>query len=633
MARRVTTGTKKKAAAATAERIERGALADTQATVVFCDIGDVLGTPVFSPPPPTLKGLDVFPFVRQTLEQLRERNLRLGIISNTGDETADNMNRVLRAAGLLTLFESGLLIYSSVVGFTKEQPEIFRLAAEQAGVAPEQCLFVGEDPRERSVAVQVGMRVARDLSRLESVLQAVAFVPPDISNLDQCIEDVRRAALDSDPGPEDVVDFDALLTRLEGSRERLPPIYRESVFEPFVATLRAIGPTGFNRVLLDDPERISAGGLMIDISHAILQNGERFEDKATDAFEEVVSDLYDGFLSAQDRRGIKAPDHIVLAPLVKWGNPDFGPYTWPIDATMEAFDVGAAIVNLPPSNARRGLAAWAALGHETAGHDILHADEGLQAQLAAAVQTKLEAANIGFGFPEYWASRIDETASDVLGILNMGPAAGIGLIAFFRGLSAAAGRPAKLRSTGPASDPHPADILRGYLAAATIRLLSFDGAAQWGNLVEAETDRDLAPIRLAGILVSQEVAKKSAEIVAGAIAATKMSVLGNHALIDIQDWRNRDEEIVQKLQTVLTTTTPLSIELAAGTFAAHVVSATVTAGLSAGANIDVLFSRMVTVLKAMHDKNPSWGPLFVAHPSTISRHVTFQRPIASENAA
>jgi exonuclease I len=41
---------------------------------------------------------------------------------------------------------------------------------------------------------------------------------------------------------------------------------------------------------------------MLDIAHSILQNGEGFNEKATDSFQEVRSDLYDGFLSAEDRK-------------------------------------------------------------------------------------------------------------------------------------------------------------------------------------------------------------------------------------------------------------------------------------------------------------------------------------------
>ena len=52
---------------------------------------------------------------------------------------------------------------------------------------------------------------------------------------------------------------------------------------------------------------------------------------------------------------MKPPDKGVIAPLVKWGQAAFGPYTWPGSAT-QAFGVGAALVSLPPANARRRTA-------------------------------------------------------------------------------------------------------------------------------------------------------------------------------------------------------------------------------------------------------------------------------------
>jgi phosphoglycolate phosphatase-like HAD superfamily hydrolase len=590
--------------------------------VVFADIGDILGQPVFSTvPPPQLERLDVFPFVGIVLRALKADGLRLGVISNTGDEPKARMDAVLKAAGLFDLFEPELLIYSSDVGLTKNSPEIFQLAAERAGLAanPDACLFVGENPRERSFAAQAGFRVARDLSLLEPVLLAATAVTPVLTGLGACLDDVVLAALDTDDGPPDPLDFASLLGRLETSRERLPPLYRQTVHAPFVAALRALGAARFAQVLISDPRRERLGGLMLDIAHAILQNGERFNDTATDAFEEVVSDLYDGFLSAEDRKGIELPETVVVPPLVKWGNPDFGPYTWPLDATRN-FDVGATIVSLPPSNARAGLMAWAALAHETAGHDILSANDGLADELSRSVLRELTQARIGFGLAEYWSQRIDETASDVMGILNMGPAAAIGVIAYFRGLSVASGGPPQLRAVGPNDDPHPADILRGYLGAATVALLSFNGASQWANVIEKQTDRDLEPIVLGDILVSPEVAKQSAVIVAGAIATRKLAALGDHRLIDIQDWRDRDEARVTLLRKLLTTNDAVPVDLVEGVFAAHVVAAAVTGALASDANPRVLFTRMISILKGMHDSNPSWGPLFVSSPSSIARH-------------
>ncbi|MFO0902461.1 MAG: hypothetical protein U0939_05635 [Pirellulales bacterium] len=373
------------------------------------------------------------------------------------------------------------------------------------------------------------------------------------------------------------------------------------------------------QVLLSDPERAGVAGLMLDISHAILQNGEQFESKTTDAFQEVVSDLFDGFLSAEDRKDVEPPDLGSIAPLVKWGNPDSGPYTWPVDSTSQVFGVGAGIVNLPPGHGRRGLLGWAALGHETGGHDILHADSGLESELANLVFAAVRA-ELDLSLARYWSERIDETASDVLGILNMGPAAGIGIVGYFRGLFA----DHKLRNIGPANDSHPADIVRGFLAAETTRLLDFDDAKHWADAIEGEVDKDIAQIRLNGVAVSVDKAKKSAAIVASAIAQSKLASLEHHALLDIQNWRNEDEQIVNDLTGVLTNSIALPAAVETGFYAAHLVAAGVVASLKQGANLPQVFSRMTEMLKRMHDRNPSWGPLLVNRPGSVTRHFAYR---------
>ena len=104
-------------------------------------------------------------------------------------------------------------------------------------------------------------------------------------------------------------------------------MYRDAIFQPFVDHLNQIGEAGFTAILTSDPAREREAGLMLDIVDVILQNGEGYNWIATDSFQEIVSDLYDGFLSAEDRRGINPPDKGKIPPLVKWGRPDHGPYT------------------------------------------------------------------------------------------------------------------------------------------------------------------------------------------------------------------------------------------------------------------------------------------------------------------
>jgi len=443
-----------------------------------------------------------------------------------------------------------------------------------------------------------------------------AMEGPDLGNMHACVEDSRRATLDQNQGPADPDQYHDLLGRLTSARFHLPPLYRQTFSDPYTQTIQQIGPQGFMDILVQDPPRERLARLMLDLAHAVLQNGEGFQSLATDSFQEVLSDLYDGFLSAEDRRGVKPPDDQVLPPLAKWGNPEFGPYTWTI-AAAQSFGVETGIVSLPPSFSQKGLMGWSALGHETAGHDILHADRGLKAELAQKVRQALQTAGLR-DLDTYWSNRIDETASDVLGILNMGPAAGIGLIAYFRGLRWAFSGVPKLSSQSGAS--HPADVMRGYLAAALVSRLSFQGAKAWADAIAAETDKDAKEIVLSGRPVSLDEMRQSADVVAEVIARTSLSSLEHHALIEIQDWNDSDEEIVQELHGLLTHAGDVQQPLQEGTYAAHVVAAAVTAGLRSGADLEILFPRMIHILKEMHDHNLAWGPLFIAFPSTIERH-------------
>jgi hypothetical protein len=440
----------------------------------------------------------------------------------------------------------------------------------------------------------------------------------DLSHLPACVEDSRLAWLDSDTGPEEPTVYADLLARLDAARPKLPPLYRINAADPFIKAVKDLGADGFAHVLQKDPHREGQAGLLIDIAQSILQNGEGYAPRATDGFQEVISDLYDGFLSAEDRRGVKEPDFETIPPLVKWGDPTSGPYTWPVDATS-SFGMDVGIVNLPPANARRGICAWAALGHETGGHDILHADDGLLRELSDKVAAAVAAARLGNHLAEYWADRIDETASDVLGILNLGPAAAVGVLAYFRGINASLGWGPVLSSEGDADDVHPADIVRGWMGAEVVRLLKFKQAGAWADALVKEVDRDAAKVVLAGATVTTANAKKSAAVVAQTIAAGKLNTLDGHAFSDIQNWADKDETLVAKLTDPLTMAVDLPARYAGGTYAAHVVAAAVMSALRTPHAIPVIFDRMLGLLKMMHDANPSWGPLYVVHPGDVAR--------------
>jgi FMN phosphatase YigB (HAD superfamily) len=130
--------------------------------IVFFDIGDTLASAVLDGG--RLSRLEVYPFVPEVLARLRAGgegvSVSLGLISNTGDETAASMRQVLADAGLSALVDAGLCLFSSVEGLDKSQPAFFALARDRAGVPVSRCLFVGESPQERAVAASVGYLVS-----------------------------------------------------------------------------------------------------------------------------------------------------------------------------------------------------------------------------------------------------------------------------------------------------------------------------------------------------------------------------------------------------------------------------------------------------------------------------------------
>jgi hypothetical protein len=205
----------------------------------------------------------------------------------------------------------------------------------------------------------------------------------------------------------------------------------------------------------------------------------------------------------------------------------------------------------------------------------------------------------------------------------MGPAAGIGLIVYFRALNAAYGGTAKLRNDGPDNDPHPADILRGYLAAETVALLLFADSKVWSDLIAKETDKDAGRITVAGEVITSKIARDSARIVADTLVQFKPDALEQHALGQIQNWRDADEQIVKTVREVLRTGTSLPASQPNKIYAAHVVAAAAIESLANGPGIVSVFDHMKTILKTLHDQNPAWGPLFVRHPGNVVRDVYY----------
>jgi putative hydrolase of the HAD superfamily len=75
------------------------------------------------------------------LDALRERGLKLGLVSNAFDP-GPLLHRDLERMGLTERLD--FAVFSSEVGLRKPHPAIFERALEALGVAPEDALFVGD---------------------------------------------------------------------------------------------------------------------------------------------------------------------------------------------------------------------------------------------------------------------------------------------------------------------------------------------------------------------------------------------------------------------------------------------------------------------------------------------------------
>ncbi len=463
------------------------------------------------------------------------------------------------------------------------------------------------------------LRIATLVSAV-SILQAAT---PDISNLNNCILDVRQAGAN----PPNVLTFDSYTTNYAGlvadlltATPHLPHVYQKVAAEPLIEFIQNLGEDQFLQIFSGNPmdEQTATLQQMIPDAALAILSYEQAPTQGINAFEEIVSDLYDGFLSDEVRVGkqtgkpINPPTYGVIPPLVKFGNPDAGPYTWPGDATSQILGMGCGVVNLPPAQLNGGLIAWSSLGHETGGHDVTHADKGLLDELAQKVHNAVLQKFKSGALANYWASCIDESTADVCGYLNIGPSLGIGLIGYFRALG-----DGKLRTVGSTDDPHPIDLLRGYLGAAVVKRLHFQDAGVWSQTITNETRKDNAKLyfsdadgNLTPFPVSFAAAVASADVVAQVIMQSKLNTLQGHALQELQDWTDKDQAIVDNLVSVIRANGHLPTNLQGpGFYAAYVVAAATQASLQHGAQVHTLFNEMKSFLATMHLQNPTWSKM------------------------
>jgi putative hydrolase of the HAD superfamily len=108
----------------------------------------------------TETGVDAVDGARETLAALREANIRLGLVCDTGFTPGSVVRTLLDDNGLLEYLE--VLCFSDEVGVPKPGAEIFNKALAELGVHPPEAVHVGDLKRtDIAGAHDFGMKAVR----------------------------------------------------------------------------------------------------------------------------------------------------------------------------------------------------------------------------------------------------------------------------------------------------------------------------------------------------------------------------------------------------------------------------------------------------------------------------------------
>lgn len=356
----------------------------------------------------------------------------------------------------------------------------------------------------------------------------------------------------------------------------LPRLFQESYGSPLKATLPSL-------ISSLDARRLSLNTLET-ITGAVYEHGDLSIAAPLSRFLAVVSDLYRSFLSKKRRIAAGFPLTETLPPLAMFQHSgSSGPFTLPCDTMRSAIGAKVGVVSIPAVYTSHPL-LWGALCHETGGHDVTHADEALLPELKRLVVTFL-GGNGGSASDSplmgaLWSYWMDEATADVYGLLNMGPAFALNLIALFTALNARAsgGKKPQLRSASGFDpddpekflDEHPTDILRPFLAIGVIeslRGLPLSVKEAYINQLTqltAQCAGQTEEVTLAGVIadgsgaripISQNFPlaqmKLMARQVGAFISSVQLEALGNHCIQDIETWENSDEQTAQRIAAAL----------------------------------------------------------------------------------
>jgi hypothetical protein len=400
------------------------------------------------------------------------------------------------------------------------------------------------------------------------------------NKLSDSVDFLARSPVHSPSGSP--FDSSKLIDVVETNVAAMPVDYRAAYAQPLIAALPSFcaqAKAEFEQAVAQGQARDEAMAGAVSTTDTLVGAVRDWANptylKPLQRFEAVISNFYRSFLSDEQRSKIQLPLKEVMPPLATFaatGND--GPFTLPVDDVTSLVNAKIGIVSLPGSYREHPL-LWPALAHETGGHDVVHADTGLEEELASGVR-HLKGLPRGIG--PLWSAWMDETVADVYGLLNVGPSFAVSLSAFFSSLEKAFGeqQPAGAISNripvqgGSLADVHPVDLLRLYLAQGVVSKLTALAPARihaWQTLIGdvaaqaagGKTTIDLYDIGTRTVVQSLPLAPMAdaARAVGAYIACTQLRALEGHSIQDIETWDDGDEDAAIAITAALAAGQPI----------------------------------------------------------------------------
>jgi hypothetical protein len=413
---------------------------------------------------------------------------------------------------------------------------------------------------------------------------------------------------------------------LSAAVKRASPLLPHVYGEAYTARLEASLPR-LHRMAGRKPAAVEV------LTGAVYQHGNAAAP--LERFLAVISDLYRSFLDRDKRAGAGVPLAESLPPLALFQHDGAsGPFTVAVDDVGNLIGGKVGVVSMPATYAAHPI-LWAALAHETGGHDVLHADAGLLDELGSGMRAALadvprHPAMSRDDLARLWAYWIDEASADVYGLLNCGPAFVPNLAALLGALNARTmkGKPVlRMESRFAERDPdqmldaHPTDILRLHIGIGAIeRMTGLSRATRSAYLREIEklanrfgsgteiTLEGNIPVggtrgRRLQVKVPLKFMQQAARNVGGYIAAARLKALKGHSIQEIETWDDADEAAAQAVRAALLAKQRID---ALGDDAQLLAGATL-ALLEAPQRYDAVTSALNDGLDRSFDTDPIWG--------------------------